>query len=192
MARSKSEKNGLFYEALGGVEITFKKEIKPWTRYEIWTRVLSWDEKWLYLISHFVKEGAVRPTRYTDQPWKSAQESNRRKDPAKDTSAQDKDKAQPIVYATAISKLVFKQGRRTVRPEDFLHVCGFLDAPSDSQGSSGGVSGRVGQYASTDAGLGAAIERRRQEGVVLAQHMAGMDSATAYFSGDEDVALARY
>jgi hypothetical protein len=31
---------------LGGVSCTFRREIKPLQRFEIWTRVLCWDEKW--------------------------------------------------------------------------------------------------------------------------------------------------
>lgn len=47
--------------ALGGVSAHFRREIKPLQRFEIWTRVLAWDGKWLYLVQHFVQHGAVRP-----------------------------------------------------------------------------------------------------------------------------------
>ena len=56
--------------ALGGVTCTFKRELKPYRKYEIWTRVLSWDEKWVYVISHIVKPDSANPTAYSDQPWK--------------------------------------------------------------------------------------------------------------------------
>lgn len=81
---------------LGGVTCTFKREIKPYQRYEMWTRVLSWDAKWLYTITHFV-----------------------RKDPkCKDGTG--------IVCATAVSKCVFKSGRRTIAPEVMLRNSGLL------------------------------------------------------------------
>ncbi|PNS14487.1 hypothetical protein CAC42_3773 [Sphaceloma murrayae] len=58
--------------ALGGVACIFRKEIKPLARFEIWTRLLAWDEKWIYTVSHVVKAGAVRPRGYALQPWKDA------------------------------------------------------------------------------------------------------------------------
>lgn len=58
--------------ALGGVACVFRKEIKPLSRFEIWTRLLAWDEKWIYTVSHVVKAGAVRPRGYALQPWKDA------------------------------------------------------------------------------------------------------------------------
>ncbi|KAF4556773.1 Hypothetical protein D9617_1g086550 [Elsinoe fawcettii] len=58
--------------ALGGVACIFRKEIAPLSRFEIWTRLLAWDEKWIYTVSHVVKAGAVRPRGYALQPWKDA------------------------------------------------------------------------------------------------------------------------
>ncbi|KAL4811791.1 hypothetical protein BDW67DRAFT_189309 [Aspergillus spinulosporus] len=37
--------------ALGGVSSFFKREIKPLQVFEIWSRVLSWDEKWVMLLA---------------------------------------------------------------------------------------------------------------------------------------------
>ena len=56
--------------ALGAVTCHFKREIQPYERFEIWTRVLSWDRKWIYLLSHIVREGAVRPDDWALQPGK--------------------------------------------------------------------------------------------------------------------------
>ncbi|KAB8230272.1 uncharacterized protein BDW43DRAFT_321569 [Aspergillus alliaceus] len=41
--------------ALGGVSCIFRREIKPWQRYDLVSRVLCWDDKWLYIVSHFLK-----------------------------------------------------------------------------------------------------------------------------------------
>ncbi|KAJ9148845.1 Capsule polysaccharide biosynthesis protein [Pleurostoma richardsiae] len=46
---------------LGGAQCVWRKEIKPYQSYELWTRVLSWDEKWIYLVSHFVERGRFVP-----------------------------------------------------------------------------------------------------------------------------------
>lgn len=38
--------------------------------YELWTRIIFWDEKWLYVVSHFVKKGAFEPDEFVMQPWR--------------------------------------------------------------------------------------------------------------------------
>ncbi|KAI9893686.1 MAG: hypothetical protein M1814_005901 [Vezdaea aestivalis] len=43
---------------LGGVACEFYREIKPGAKYEVWSRLLSWDRKWIYIISWFVLPGA--------------------------------------------------------------------------------------------------------------------------------------
>ncbi|KAJ0309571.1 hypothetical protein COL516b_002818 [Colletotrichum fioriniae] len=44
-----------FIMILGGAQCVWRKEIARYEKYELWTRVLSWDEKWIYLVTHFVK-----------------------------------------------------------------------------------------------------------------------------------------
>ena len=41
----KSKGQGILGAALGAVSCSFRKEINPFERYEMWTRVLSWDRK---------------------------------------------------------------------------------------------------------------------------------------------------
>ncbi|OBT54284.1 hypothetical protein VE04_05725 [Pseudogymnoascus sp. 24MN13] len=54
---------------LGGVHCSFKREIKPYEKYEMWSRMLAWDRKWLYVVTHFVKAGTARPAGWTlDDP----------------------------------------------------------------------------------------------------------------------------
>lgn len=102
---------------LGSVNCQFRREIKPYQAYEIWTRVLAWDEKWVYFVSHFVRVGAVKRNRsFTLQ---KRRESTRRGS----TKADDLSKA---VLATAVSKNVLKLGRATVRPEDVWKAAGLL------------------------------------------------------------------
>ena len=87
-------RKGSFTIKLGAVKCSFKREIRPYQRYEMWTRVLSWDAKWLYTITHFVRKDAKS--------------------------------GQSVVCATAVSKCVFKSGRKTVAPEAMLHDSGLL------------------------------------------------------------------
>jgi hypothetical protein len=39
---------------LGSVFTTFGREISPYVKYEVQTRLLSWDQKWMYLVSYFI------------------------------------------------------------------------------------------------------------------------------------------
>jgi hypothetical protein len=48
---------GKYFVALGAVSCFFQRQIEPFQAFEIWTRVLSWDRKWLYLVSHIVEKG---------------------------------------------------------------------------------------------------------------------------------------
>jgi hypothetical protein len=42
---------------LGSVFTNFGREIPPYVKYEVQTRLLSWDQKWIYLVSYFVTPG---------------------------------------------------------------------------------------------------------------------------------------
>ena len=113
---------------LGGVTCSFRREIKPYVGFEIWTRVLAWDEKWLYLVSHIVRKGATKPTSYTLQPWKKgskriAANADRNTNGSANGTTNGGVKGikrsarHPAIYATSIAKYVFKEGRITIPPE---------------------------------------------------------------------------
>ncbi|KAL5342291.1 hypothetical protein BJX70DRAFT_394885 [Aspergillus crustosus] len=40
---------------LGSVFCSFRREIKPYVEYEVESRVLAWDQKWMYILSIFFK-----------------------------------------------------------------------------------------------------------------------------------------
>jgi len=120
---------------LGGAHCSFRREIKPYQQFEIWTRVLSWDRKWLYIISHFVRKGEVQPKGWTLQPWREL-ESQRRKHEGVNGHANgnaEKGPAQPhpAIYASAIAKYVFKKGRLTIPPSRVLEGSGLLPPKPD-------------------------------------------------------------
>jgi hypothetical protein len=104
--------------ALGGTSCVFKREIKPLQRYEIWSRVLSWDTKWLVLITYFVKAGT----------HKSVMRSLRKGEERKDGSD-----AQKAILAVGVSRYVFKDGRRTAPPEEVLKHMGLYPS-TDPEG----------------------------------------------------------
>ncbi|CAD6589235.1 MAG: hypothetical protein ASARMPREDX12_003701 [Alectoria sarmentosa] len=120
--------------ALGGVSCDFRREIKPYEGFEIWTRLLSWDNKWFYGISHFVKKGAVKPTGYTLQPWKKGKASNAESSKIAPGSEGGRQGPHPAIFATAIAKYVFKKGRRTIPPERVFRAAGLLPPrPADQE-----------------------------------------------------------
>jgi len=104
---------GSYYMALGAVGCFFQREIKPMERFEIYTRLLSWDRKWLYLVSHVVRAGKLKPESHVLQPWKNKGRS----------SAQGKQEEEDLkkhIFATSIARYVVKKGRLTVNPEIVL------------------------------------------------------------------------
>ncbi|KAG8526356.1 uncharacterized protein KY384_000349 [Bacidia gigantensis] len=114
-----------FMTALGGVAVNFRREIKPFEKFEVWTRILTWDRKWIYVIGHFVKPGSVKPRRYVLQPWKNS------KSEPEDHEVAGADKkvnvnSKPLIFATAISKYVWKKGRLTIPPERILRASQLL------------------------------------------------------------------
>jgi hypothetical protein len=107
-----------FVTVLSGAQCVWRKEIKPYERYELWTRLLSWDEKWVYTISHFVKPGFT-PDEFVLQPGKKP--SSRKKD--------SKITPEKAVFASSVARFVIKNNRKTVPPEQGLRECGML--PTD-------------------------------------------------------------
>ncbi|KAL6894905.1 capsule polysaccharide biosynthesis protein [Trichoderma evansii] len=101
--------------SLGAVHSSFKREIKPCQSYEMWTRVLSWDRKWFYMLSYFVEKGAVKP-----RMWDASSFGPTRKIKSKPEDWEKK------VFATAVSKYVFKIGRLSVHPAIVIGASGLL------------------------------------------------------------------
>lgn len=104
---------GKYYVALGAIGCFFQREIAPLQSFEVYTRILSWDRKWMYLVSHIVKKGAIKPDSYVLQPWKKGKKVGENK------KAEQEDLKKHI-YATSIARYVVKKGRLTVNPEIIL------------------------------------------------------------------------
>jgi hypothetical protein len=110
--------------ALGATACNFRREIKAYQGYEVWSRVLTWDEKWLYIVSHFVQRGLSKKTQYTLQ---------RDSGPTGKRTSEPKMPDSKRLFATAISKYVFKEGRITVAPDQVLRQLHLLpDEPTQN------------------------------------------------------------
>ncbi len=90
---------------LGSVHTTFHREIKPYERYEIRSRLLGWNEKWVVILSCFIRPATKGKGEKGGRP--------------------------EFLLASSLSKYVVKKNRFTVPPQRFLHTAGWLpDKPA--------------------------------------------------------------
>ena len=115
------KKGGMLAVVVAGVSCTFKRELKPYEAYEIWTRVLSWDEKWVYFVSHFVRAGTIRKRKAFLLGSGKAE------------AKADRMPAEKAILATAISKNIFRIGRNTVPPEKVWRAAGAWPEGKDAE-----------------------------------------------------------
>jgi hypothetical protein len=190
---------------LGSVECTFKREIGMYQGYEMWSRLLCWDRKWLYVVTHFVKKGTVRPRSYilTNGSWFGGKGYNIKGS----GKAEAEDLDEKSIFASAISKYVVKLGRLTVRPEVMLENSGLLP---EKPGGWATVSEESGD--STPETIDVELEdeaaangnakstewdwkrvvAENQKGLKFAKHLAALDALHHEFSGSGASALGRY
>jgi type IV secretory pathway VirB10-like protein len=86
---------------LGAAHASFYREVGMYERYEVRSRVLGWDQKWLVILSVFVRPGKKRRNETEEKT--------------------------ETVLASALSKYVVKKGRYTVPPEDCLAAAGWFE-----------------------------------------------------------------
>lgn len=115
LPKSTIEVKGRYVVALGAVSCFFQRQIEPMQGFEIYTRVLSWDRKWLYTVSHIIKKGAIKPDSYVLQPWKNGKGSKK-----KTSKAGEEEDLTKHIFATSMARYVFKKGRLTINPEIVL------------------------------------------------------------------------
>ncbi|KAH6695627.1 hypothetical protein F5X68DRAFT_244360 [Plectosphaerella plurivora] len=105
-----------FTMILGATSCTWHREIKPYQAYELWTRIVSWDEKWLYVVTHFVHPGVFVPEEYVMQPSRRGVVKDKKK---------EMDRAK-VVFASSVARYVFKNNRKTIPPEEALQRAGLM------------------------------------------------------------------
>jgi hypothetical protein len=170
---------------LGAVECSFKKEIAVYRPYELWSRILAWDRKWMYIVTHFVPKGAARPAEWLDKRCKNMQT-------AKGAATEDWTKK---IHATAISKYVFKVGRLTVHPSIVLEQSHLLPPrPGGWRGGDDdlGVQTDLGDVADGEEWDWRRIERQRKKGMEFAQHFQALEGMEVLFDGGSGGALAKF
>ncbi|KAI9734037.1 MAG: hypothetical protein M1818_006975 [Claussenomyces sp. TS43310] len=197
---------------LGSVQCSFKREIQPYESYEMWSRVLCWDRKWLYIVTHFVKKGAVRPDGYTldDGSFASrlfrprGRPSRKHGKHASEVTNGHAGAVENIpnkaVFASAISKYVMKLGRLTIHPEVILNASGLLPPKPNGWNTMSGDKVQsngaaiVETPATTDGSEWdwTAIEAENARGMKFAEHFAALDDLAGEFTGADRPALGVY
>ncbi|OLN86406.1 hypothetical protein CCHL11_06345 [Colletotrichum chlorophyti] len=168
---------------LGAVHCSFRREITAYAPYEMWSRILSWDRKWLYIVTHFVPKGTARPTEWLDPKFGTARV---RRGPGSGTEGKDWEKK---IYATGVSKYVFKIGRLTVHPAVALEASELLpQRPGGWQSGANGVGDEdvdLSDVQNDGAWDWKMVEKRRREGMVYAQQFASMDELHGWLDGGD-------
>ncbi|KAI0179476.1 capsule polysaccharide biosynthesis protein [Hypoxylon sp. FL1284] len=184
---------GRFGVMLGAVHCSFKKELQPYQRYEMWSRVLSWDRKWIYIVTHFVEKGAVQPRSWDASSFGATRKGSERE-------LQEERDWEKKIHATAISKYVFKVGRLTVHPAILIEASGMLP-----ERPGGWVAVEDGMAQPSHPVNGSAVpeaealgwdwrrtEEVRQKGHEFAEHFAALDGLLSHFDAGENGALGKF
>lgn len=188
-----ANKDQAYMIALGGIACNFKKEILPYKKFEMWTRLLTWDRKWFYLVTHLVKPGVGKPPKFSLQPW--------RKGKSVAGSDVDAEKLKGAVYAIAIAKYVIKKGRITIPPEQALFDADMVPLKpegwvySGDEAANGSANGNVehvlpqtdGEEWNWDT-----IEKERRRGLRFAEAFQGLDGLHEVFDGGKEGVLGEY
>ncbi|KAI8628156.1 hypothetical protein F5Y19DRAFT_143939 [Xylariaceae sp. FL1651] len=106
---------------LASVTCKFRQEIPPYKAYVVSSRILAWNEQAMYLVTYFLKPGMKLPLELDVLG-------------GPDAVLKD-DKYRKAVFATMVTKYVFKAGRKTVSPHDVLRSAGLLIGPEQKGAS---------------------------------------------------------
>ncbi|KAJ5306449.1 hypothetical protein N7508_005464 [Penicillium antarcticum] len=206
----KKEQDGVFpvLPVLAGVECSFKRPIKPGQRYDIVTRIIGWDLKWCFVVSYFVKEGVFQPGYFSDSKKRAKErvmgENGEEGDLEKGRCGEKHGDGKDVVLAVVMGRMVFKNGRKTISPVQFLSDCELIPAVGEC-GSPGSctVVNSVGQSGADDGSgpsvnaidqqmvIAKAIEEKRLKGLEIAQSINSLDDGVP-FDAHEDVAFSKF
>ncbi|PNY29931.1 Uncharacterized protein TCAP_00154, partial [Tolypocladium capitatum] len=174
---------------LGAVSCSFKREIGAYKSYELWTRVLSWDRKWIYMVTHFMPKGNAKPTEWLDPRFGRT----KKRGPSDAMGGWERK-----IHATAVSKYVVKLGSFTVHPAIVLSESELLPERT------GGWTSGEGQLGDETADVSAVdltkdgewdwqrIEAQRRKGMELASQFRGLDDGHTLFDGGSSGALGKF
>lgn len=64
-----------WWPIMGGANVNFRREIKPLMRFEITTKLLAWDDRWIYGEHRFERNGVVHTHAYAKAIIKKGRET---------------------------------------------------------------------------------------------------------------------
>ena len=125
---------GPFAVILGAVHASFLKEIKPYEKYSVRSRVVGWDGKWILIGSVFVRT-KTKKDRIKEQKdiRRKAELLGKSEDEIRKELGEDH--TDEILLASCLSKYVVKKGRYTVPPERCFKSAGWLPEKPAGQAS---------------------------------------------------------
>lgn len=187
ISSSSKKRQPMFGLALGAVSCSFRRELRPYDDYEMWTRLLAWDDKWVYIVTHFVKAGAAEPGASSLYPEQQRQQQPMSGKPGEKDEENEFVEPGKQIYATAISKCVFKSGRKTVAPELMLRMSGLLP-PAEGEEGAGQKEGLRPDMTLEE------VEQRRRKGLEIAEMLSGkyQQSLEAKFEGSGSEVLGKH
>ncbi|KAJ5708740.1 hypothetical protein N7488_008541 [Penicillium malachiteum] len=193
------------WPVLAGVQCIFRQPISPGQKYDIITRIVAWDDKSFYLLSHFVKKDSFVPSQLSDK----SRLSSARSLPANENLQTDDDhgnESRKQVLALALARMVLKSGQETVVPSLFFQDCGLLPSQSIPRRVSGAlrnlpfltddpksssISTAFGSEKEKEDLL-ATIESRRARGLLMAQNMNSLNEGIEFFDVNEREAYSKF
>ncbi|KAJ5719110.1 hypothetical protein N7493_007565 [Penicillium malachiteum] len=180
---------GRFNFALGGTACLFKRPILLFQNYEIWTRVCYWDEKWAYFVSHFVDAGIVKPHKFTDM------QAGPRMNIRPETDEELRGDSQPTIYTVLVTKVVFKEGRKTIPPVEFFQAGGLLPTNIDHDMEINDYeTSQHEKEREEDRGysLWSEIDQEKSKGQSTMESIIGLEDTMGLFDKDMKVAFRYY
>jgi hypothetical protein len=178
---------------LGAAHCSYHREITAYAGYEVWSRILSWDRKWLVIVSHFVPKGMAKPDVWLDPRFKKGYRTNGGKGP--------RNGWERMVHATAVSKYVFKLDRLTIHPAVILKGSGLLperpggwviadvDAPVEGLPVSNGAATNGTAVKGGDEWTWQRTEMQRRKGMEYAEKFLALDELKGSFEGGKGAAV---
>lgn len=169
--------------ALGSTACVFRREIKPWEAYEVHTRVLCWDEKWLYLVSHFLKVNKAKRAK-RQYLFSTSHAKSSRTPPPLTPAFTTSETAEKSIAASAITRYVFKRGRVTVAPENVLLAGKLIPSRQTATDQTGELS--------TSSWTWEAVEAERQRGLEIAKSFLALDALHGTLNSGDGTALGLF
>lgn len=102
-------KPGLIFPVLASGHTSFLREIKPFQKYYMRSRLLTWDRKWLITASYFVRPATKKEKAFYKKKGQECPDE--------------------ILLACALNKYVLKQGGKTIEPALGLSASGWFNYP---------------------------------------------------------------